>query len=252
MAALSTKVPELRKFVDLHRILGRRGHQYGIENHLSLFVDHHPMTNKRALITSKYGIDWSVATEDDMFSVDMESKAVLEEGFDTQYEDSFLLNMLSIHAGTAMHRPDIKCCIHTHPLSLCTLIGLEEPYNKILNVHQNNIRFNTINKIGYDEEYTTFECDEYEKYSNLIGTDNDIIFLANHGVVVTADCVETAFDRYYFLDIAAQIQVSIYNTGKPIKYAAQSGVDEYLKTSAETERRGAIFHFNAAVSAISS
>ena len=81
---------------------------------------------------------------------------------DTQYTEELLLNMLSIHIGTALDRHDIECIIHTHPLSVCTLIGLNEPYNKILNVHQNNVRFNTINKIGYDSEYCTFEVDEYD------------------------------------------------------------------------------------------
>ena len=133
--------------------------------------------------------------EEDLFSVDMESKSVIEDDIDTQYAPLELLNMYSIHGGTAMNRNDIKCIIHCHPMSINTLVGLKEPYNKVLNVHQNSVRFNSIVKIAYDDVHGSLELDEYEKFSNLIGKDNDIIFLSNHGVVVTADCAEVAWDR---------------------------------------------------------
>ena len=245
------QIANVPKFVNLHRILGQRGYQYGIENHCSLIVDKHPITQKRALMTSKYGMDWSYITENDLFSVDIESKQVIDGDIDTQYTEELLLNMLSIHIGTALDRHDIECIIHTHPLSVCTLIGLNEPYNKILNVHQNNVRFNTINKIGYDSEYCTFEVDEYDKYAQLIGTDNDILFLSNHGCVVTADCIETAWDRFYFLDLSAQIQLNIYNTHKDIKYIPEYMMDfvsqEYTK---EMEAYSAKYHFQAAVNSL--
>ena len=191
-----------------------------------------------------------VVIENDIFSVDMDSKQVIEDNFDTQYEELFLSNMLSIHAGIAMNRNDIKCIIHTHPLSICTLVGLKEPYNRILNVHQNNVRFNYVTKIGYDNEFATCEDNEYEKYSKLIGKDKDILFLSNHGVVVTADCIELAWDRFYFLDIAAQIQINIYNTQKEIKYVPQDQCE--LIAQEWIEREPAKFHFNAAVNSIDS
>lgn len=254
MSTLSNKIiPELAKFVNLHRVLGKRGYQYGIENHLSLIVDKHPLTGNRALLTSIYGLDWTHCTENDIFAVDMDSKQVIDQQIEHRYEESFLLNMLSIHAGVAMNRNDIKCIIHTHPLSICTLIGLCPPYNKIMNVHQNSIRFNSITKIGYDEEYATFENNEYDKYSALIGKDNDILFLANHGVVVCADCVELAWDRFYFLDIAAQIQLNIYNTQKDIKYIPQTQCDLIANEwTLESEKRSAQFHFDAAVNSLCS
>ena len=253
MSALKA-LSETTKFVKLYQILGRKGYQHGIENHLSLVVDKHPMTNNKAIMTSKYGVDWSVVTEDDLFAIDLESKSVIDQEMDTQYEESFFSNMLSIHGGILMHREDIKCIIHSHPLSICTLTGLKAPCNKILNVHQNNVRFNSMNKIGYDidgDGYTTFAVNELERFSELIGTDNDILMLANHGVVVTADCMETAFDRLYYLDIAAQIQVNIYATQKEMNLVPQHEVAVTKQTwTRDHERMSAIYHFAAAVNAL--
>ena len=252
--AYKFKIQDMTKFVNLHRVLGKKGYQYGIENHISLIIDQHPTTNKRAILTSKYGMDWTNCTENDIFSIDMESKLPIDTTMkDTRYDELLLLNMLSIHAGVAMNRKDIKCIIHTHPLSICTLMGLEQPFNRILNVHQNNARFNAVCKIGYDDEFVTNEKHQYDKYTKLMGKDNDILFLTNHGVVVTADCVETAWDRFYFLDLAAQIQVNIYNTQKEIRYIPQNGVDMIAKEwGKEGERRTSKFHFDAVVESIDS
>ena len=47
--------------------------------------------------------------------------------------------------------------------------------------------------------------------------DNDILFLANHGVVVTAESVAVAFDDLYYLERACMIQVLAESRGQPLK-----------------------------------
>merc|ERR1712176_1489688 len=111
-----------------------------------------------------------------------------------------------------------------------------------------------MNKIAYDidgDGYTTFAMDEFDRFSELIGVDNDILMLANHGVVVTADCIETAFDRLYYLDICAQLQVNICATQKEMNLVPQGEVEVTKQTwTREHERMSAIYHFGAAVNAL--
>ena len=45
----------------------------------------------------------------------------------------------------------------------------------------------------------------------------DILFLANHGVVVTGENIALAFDDLYYLERACLIQVLAESRGKPLK-----------------------------------
>ena len=47
--------------------------------------------------------------------------------------------------------------------------------------------------------------------------DKRILFLANHGVVVVGDTVAQAFDDFYYLERAAQVQILAMQTGRALK-----------------------------------
>ena len=44
-----------------------------------------------------------------------------------------------------------------------------------------------------------------------------ILFMANHGVMVTAPTVARAFDDLYYLERACQVQVLALSTGRPLR-----------------------------------
>ena len=47
--------------------------------------------------------------------------------------------------------------------------------------------------------------------------DKPILFLANHGVIVTGRSVAHAFDELYYLEKACQHLVLAYSTGRPLR-----------------------------------
>jgi hypothetical protein len=73
-------------------------------------------------------------------------------------------------------------------------------------VHQNSCRFYL--GVAYDENYNGLAevLEEGERIAGCMGK-NNVLFMKNHGVVVTGNTVAEAFDRMYFLERACQVQV---------------------------------------------
>jgi ribulose-5-phosphate 4-epimerase/fuculose-1-phosphate aldolase len=85
--------------------------------------------------------------------------------------------------------------------------------------HQTAARF--FGRTAYEEEFGGFALDESEG-ERIAGQgknrgDADIVFLANHGVMVGGPSVAVAFDDLYFLERACRQQVYAMSTGRPLK-----------------------------------
>jgi ribulose-5-phosphate 4-epimerase/fuculose-1-phosphate aldolase len=80
---------------------------------------------------------------------------------------------------------------------------------------QNALRFDEV--IAYDDDYQGLALDatEGDRMSRVLG-DKRILFLANHGVVVTGSTIAAAFDDLYYLERACRIQVLAQSTQRPL------------------------------------
>ena len=95
-----------------------------------------------------------------------------------------------------------------------TLTSLED--SRVLPIDQNSARF--WGRIAYDDAYGGFALaeDEGRRMAEALG-DKPVLFLKNHGVIVTGRSVAHAFDELYYLEKACQQLVLAYSTGRPLR-----------------------------------
>ena len=82
-------------------------------------------------------------------------------------------------------------------------------------VHQNSLRF--FDDVAYDDTYNGLAqtAEEGRRIAECM-SDKRVLFMANHGVVVTGESVADAFDRLYYLERACEVQVKAMSTGQPL------------------------------------
>jgi len=181
----------------------RLGLGEGICNHFSLLV---PGTTDQFLLNPQ-GLHWSEMRASDLIIVDPAGNLI--EGTREAEPSAFF-----IHSRIHLSRPSAKCVLHVHApytTALCCIEG-----GRLEWCSQNSLRFH--GRIAYDDEYNGLALDasEGDRISSKI-VDADILFLAAHGVVVTAENLALAFDDLYYLERAAMNQVIAMSTGRPLK-----------------------------------
>jgi len=142
-----------------------------------------------------------------------------------------------IHAGN----PRATVLLHTHMPYATALTSLNG--GRIEMCTQNAFRF--WNRIAYDDEYcgVALSAAEGDRMCRAMG-DKDILFLRNHGVIVSGRSVAKAWDDLYYLERAAMVQVLAMQTGRPLHV-----IDETLarrtamQIAEDTEQAG--LHFEA-------
>ena len=87
---------------------------------------------------------------------------------------------------------------------------------RLLMAEQNALRF--YEKINYLDEYegVVLNKELAMPIANSL-VDADILFLANHGIIVTGKTVYEAWESLYFLEKACRAQILAMSSGKPIK-----------------------------------
>jgi ribulose-5-phosphate 4-epimerase/fuculose-1-phosphate aldolase len=94
------------------------------------------------------------------------------------------------------------------------LTRLEDP--RIKEIGQTEVGM--IGEIAYDETYTgpAFDPEEGKRLAGILG-DKGVLFMANHGVTTVGSSVAQAYDRLYYIERAAQVQIYAMWTGQPLK-----------------------------------
>jgi ribulose-5-phosphate 4-epimerase/fuculose-1-phosphate aldolase len=94
------------------------------------------------------------------------------------------------------------------------LTRLEDP--RIKEIGQTEVGL--MDMIAYDDHYTgpAFEPAEGERLAKIIGN-KTVLFMANHGVTTVGNSIAEAYDRLYYLERAAQVQIYAMWTGQPLK-----------------------------------
>ena len=174
----------------------------GIDNHFTMTV---PGRAGQYLILP-YGLHWSEARASDMIVFD-ESGGVLEG-------DGMLeLSAQCIHA--PIHRiAGARVVLHTHQTWAMALNMLQD--NRLLPASQTAAFF--MGQIAYDDDYTGLAATlaEGERLAAAMAG-KPIVFMKNHGVLVTGDTVAQAYRRLYRLERVCRNQVLAMGTGRPLQ-----------------------------------
>jgi ribulose-5-phosphate 4-epimerase/fuculose-1-phosphate aldolase len=188
------------------RAAAHHGLGEGVCNHFSVAVPHRPdwfLLNPR-------GLHWSEVHEHDIVLVDASGRVLAG---DHPVEPTAMF----IHA--AVHRVAGKACVmHTH-MPYATALTLVDLRALDTTLSQNAMRFH--GRVAVDADYNGLALDtgEGERIARAM-RGADVVFLANHGVIVCGERVDHAFDDLYYLERACQAQVLALSTGRPLQPAA--------------------------------
>jgi ribulose-5-phosphate 4-epimerase/fuculose-1-phosphate aldolase len=192
-----------------HRLAVLHELEEGIDNHFTMTL---PGRDDRFLILP-FGLHWSEARASDLIVFD-ESGEVLEG------EGTLELSAQCIHA--PIHRlTGARVVLHTHQTWATALNMLQD--NRLLPASQTAAFFH--GQIAYDDDYTGIAASlqEGERLAAVMGS-KPIVFMKNHGVLVTGDTVAQAYRRLYRLERVCRNQMLALGTGRPLSVLADEVV----------------------------
>ena len=91
---------------------------------------------------------------------------------------------------------------------------------------------------AYDDCYAgpAFDPAEGERLAGVIG-DKTVLMMANHGVAVVGETVAEAYDRLYYVERVAQVQLYAMSSGRQLKFVPQEVIDATVKAFRQTSPR---------------
>jgi len=185
-----------------HRLAVLHELEEGIDNHFTVTLPGH---EDRYLILP-FGLHWSEARASDMIVFD-ESGATLEG------EGVCELSAQCIHA--PIHRiTGARVVLHTHQTWALALNMLKD--NRLVPASQTAAFFH--GHVAYDDTYagTADFVEEGERLARVIGGKH-VLFMKNHGVLVTGETIAQAYRRIYKLERVCRAQVLALSTGRPLE-----------------------------------
>jgi ribulose-5-phosphate 4-epimerase/fuculose-1-phosphate aldolase len=202
----------------------------GICNHFSVLL---PDGTDRFLINPR-GLLWGEIGADDIVLVDAAGTRLAgRHGVEP--------TAMFIHA--AVHRIAGKACVlHTH-MPHATALALTAQRALDTTLSQNALRFH--GRIAIDPHYNGLALDarEGERIARAMGT-ADVVFLANHGVIVCGARIDHAYDDLYYLERACATEVLARSTGLPLA-PARAETAALVARQSEGERTQSELFFDA-------
>ena len=192
-----------------HRLAVLHELEEGIDNHFTVAV---PGRDDQFLILP-FGLHWSEARASGMMVFNEAGQTLAGSGV-------VELSARCIHA--PIHRiTGARVVLHTHQTWAIALNMLQD--NRLLPTSQTAAFFH--GHIAYDDDYTGLadSTDEGERLARVIAggmskdpRDKYIVFMKNHGVVVTGDTVAQAYRRLYKLERVCRNQLLAMGTGQQL------------------------------------
>ena len=194
-----------------HRLAAMHGLNEGIFNHLTLRV---PGTDDR-YYQIPFGLHWSEITATCVMEVGYNGERLAGDG---EIEQS----CYCIHAPIHRLLPDAAAVFHTHMPFASALTRLEDP--RILPIGQTEL--GTAVHTAYDDAYAgpAFDPAEGERLAGALG-DKSVLMMANHGALVVGRSVAEAYDRLYYVERVAQVQLYAMWTGRKLKHLPQNVIE---------------------------
>ncbi|WP_149535544.1 class II aldolase/adducin family protein [Siccirubricoccus phaeus] len=195
-----------------HRLAVMHGFHEGIFNHLTLRV---PGTEDR-YYQIPFGTHWSEVRASTFMEVGYDGALLAGEGHIEQ-------SCYAIHAPIHRLNPRAAAVFHTHMPFASALSRLEDP--RILPIGQTEI--GTMIHTAYDMDYhgPAFDPAEGERLAEILG-DKTVLMMASHGVATIGRTVAEAYDRLYYVERVAQVQLYAMWTQRPLKFLPEDVVQE--------------------------
>ena len=208
----------------------RLGLAEGVCNHFSLAL---PGRSGQFLINPQ-GLHWSEVLPEDLVIVDGEGRQL--SGRHRVEPTAFFIHGRIHHAS-----PRAQCVLHTHMPYATTLTVLDG--GELAWASQNALRFH--GRVAYERAYNGLALDEGEGDRLAASVrDADVIFLANHGVIVCGPSVAYAFDDLYYLERACMLQVLAHGSPRPLKTVPEE-VARATRAQMDGERQQSTLHLDA-------
>ncbi|HUN48549.1 MAG TPA: aldolase [Stellaceae bacterium] len=190
-----------------HRLAVMHGFHEGICNHLTLTL---PGSTDRFLLIP-YGLHWSEVTASDFMEVTYDGRIIKGNGVAEA-------TAFCIHAPIHKLRPEAACVLHTHMPYASAFARLEDMTLEMIGQTEVGL----YDLLAYDSDYTgiAFDPGEGERLAGVLGG-KSVMFMANHGVLVTGESVAQAYDRLYYLERACQTQLYAMWTGRKLRQIPQ-------------------------------
>jgi ribulose-5-phosphate 4-epimerase/fuculose-1-phosphate aldolase len=214
------------------RFAAQLGLNEGVCNHFSLAVPDDYRVDR--FLINPQGLNWSEIVPADLVTVDVDGNKL--EGRRNVEPTAFF-----IHSRIHRSKPNARCIMHTHMPYATALTLLKD--GQLEWVSQNSLRF--FGRVAYDSDYRGLALDDQEgdricsKLANA-----DVMFMANHGVLICAETVAYAFDDLYYLERACTVQVLAQSTGKPLRHISAEVASHTARQFSE-ERQQSTLHFEA-------
>jgi ribulose-5-phosphate 4-epimerase/fuculose-1-phosphate aldolase len=204
------------------RCAARHSLNEGVCNHFSMAVP----GREELFLVNPMGLHWSEVTPDDLVMADFDGNVV--EGRYPVENSAFFIHG-RIHRGNKR----AQVVLHTHMPYATALTSIEG--GRIEMCTQNAFRY--WNRIAYDDRYSgvALSVAEGDRMCRALG-DKDILFLHNHGVVVSGPTVARAYDDLYYLERTAMVQVLAMQTGRPLHNIDEALAERtYRQIAADSE-----------------
>ena len=209
------------------RSAARMGLNEGVCNHFSLEMPGDP----GKFLINPQGLHWSEITPADLMIVD--EKGAVVEGRHTVEPTAFFIHG-RIHLGKRK-----KCVLHTH-MPFATALTILEGGELDVYANQNAMRY--YGRIGYDREYGGVALDNAEGDRICAAlTKADVLFMANHGVLVCGDSIANVFDDLYYLERAAMVQVLAQSTGGKLRIVPDAVAAQTAAQHAQERQQSALY-----------
>jgi ribulose-5-phosphate 4-epimerase/fuculose-1-phosphate aldolase len=214
--SLQGSAEEWQARVDLaaaHRLAFMHGFSEGIFNHLTLTVP----GRSDLYYQIPFGTHWSEVTASCFMEVGIDDGKVKRGSGDVER------SCYCIHAPIHKALPQAAAVFHTHMPFASALTRLENP--RIKEIGQTEVGL--MDKIAYDDDYSgpAFDPAEGARLAKIIGN-KTVLFMANHGVTTLGTTVAEAYDRLYYLERAAQVQIYAMWTHQPLKQLPAAVVEK--------------------------
>jgi ribulose-5-phosphate 4-epimerase/fuculose-1-phosphate aldolase len=230
---METLTSESQLRIDLAAALrwaSKLGFGEGVCNHFSAAI---PGSAERFLINPQ-GLHWSEVTPADLVVVDAHGRKIT--GRHNVEPTAFFIHG-SIHRG----KPDARIVLHTHMPYATALTVIQA--GRLEWASQNSLKF--YGRVAYDDDYNGLALDDAEGERMCRQLANaDVLFLANHGIIVTGLTLAETFDDLYYLERACMLQVLAAGTGKPLRVVSEA-VAAKTGRQMQHESEQAALHFEA-------
>ncbi|WP_347557708.1 aldolase [Robbsia sp. KACC 23696] len=185
------------------RAAALHGLSEGVCNHFSVAL---PDDDGLFLLNPR-GLMWSEVTPDDIVIVDASGTRVAGRH---DVEPTAMFIHAAVHDIAGKH-----CVLHTH-MPYAMALTLTEDGGLDTRLSQNAMRYH--GRVTIDRDYNGLALDagEGQRIARAM-QGSDVVFLANHGVIVCGTRIDHAYDDLYYLERACAAEVLARSTGRPLR-----------------------------------